>query len=165
MDKPHQMELFSKAFIRAFAAPLGFNHSELDYDNDSIDIKLIGKDFSGKFRSPEIHIQLKSTTDDFNKNGIIKFQINKKNYEDLRGTNLAFPRYLFIYLLPMNCCDWLIEKNSYVELYKNGYWYSLRNSPDINKFKSKIINIPKKNLITKSILLEMMVKASDGESL
>lgn len=165
MDKNHKMEQFSKAFIKAYAAPLGFNNSELEFDNDSIDIKLVGKDYSGKYRSPEIHIQLKSTCDTQNSSEYIPFQIKRKNYEDLRGSNLAFPRYLFLYSLPEQEDNWLLEKITNIELYNNGYWFSLRNAPSLGKKKSKVLHIPTANLITKNVLLRMMELASDGKSL
>jgi len=165
MDNNHRMEHFSKAFVRAYAAPLGFNPSELEYDNDSIDIKLSGKDFIGKYRSPELHIQLKSTADVFNKNGILPFQLSKKNYDDLRGENIAFPRYLFVFILPQKTEDWIIENDTNIQLFKRGYWLSLRTAPDIKNQKSKVVHIPIKNLLSKEKLYEMMAKSSDGLSL
>jgi hypothetical protein len=164
MDKNHRMEFFSKAFIRAFAAPLGFNPEELEFDNDSIDIKLAAKDYNGLYRSPELHIQLKSTCDQI-QNGKLKFKIKKKNYIDLQGTNLAFPRYLFIFSLPYTEKTWLVEKPTNIELYNNGYWYSLRNAPSIGNQKSKVIYIPSTNLITKDTLKKMMDLSSNGKSL
>ena len=165
MDKNHRMEHFSKAFIRAFAAPLGFNHSIPELDNDSIDIKLLGKNYNGRFRSPEIHVQLKSTCDSFHNGGYLPFKLKKKNYEDLRGTNVAFPRYLFVYSLPAITHDWLVEKVSNVELFNNGYWYSLRQAPPLKGQKSKVIHVPQSNLITKTVLEHMMQLASNGDSL
>jgi hypothetical protein len=165
MDYTHQMEHFSEVFIKAFAAPLGFNHSKNEYDNDSVDLKLIGKDYTGKYRSPEIHIQLKSTADPFNKDGTIHFQMKKKNYEDLRGENIAYPRYLFLYSFPKSCSNWLIERPTNIELFNNGYWYSLRLAPSIGKGQSKVVRVPKTNLISKAVLLKMMDLASNGESL
>ncbi len=165
MDKNHKMEHFSKAFIKAYAAPLGFNHSELEFDNDSIDLKLIGRDYTGDYRSPEIHIQLKSTCDPFHKDGYLPFQIKRKNYEDLRGSNIAFPRYLFVYSFPNNEIDWLVEKPTNIELFNNGYWISLRTAPSLGKKKSKVLHIPKSNLITKDVLKQMMELASNGQSL
>ena len=159
------MEHFSKAFIRAYAAPFGFNPSELEYDNDSIDIKLSGKNFTGKYRSPEIHIQLKSTSDEFNKKGILPFQLSKKNYDDLRGENLAFPRYLFVFILPQSINDWIIENDTNIQLFKRGYWLSLRTAPDIGNQQSKIVHIPIGNLLTREKLNEMMINSSNGLSL
>lgn len=165
MDKNHRMEHFSKAFLKAFAAPLGFNHAELEFDNDSIDIKLSSTGYSGSFRSPELHVQLKSTCVPFHPDGYLPFSIKRKNYEDLRGSNVAFPRYLFVYSFPHQPSLWLLEKTTNVELFNNGYWISLRDAPPIGTRKSKVVHIPKSNLITKDVLIQMMNKASDGQSI
>ncbi len=42
MDKNQKKELFSKAYVKALAAQLGFRTSEPDVDDDSVDI-IVGR--------------------------------------------------------------------------------------------------------------------------
>ena len=158
-------EQFSKAFIRAFSSTLGFNPSELEVDDDSIDLKLSSKNYTGLFSSPELHIQLKCTEQIISKDNYLHFQLSKKNYNDLRNTNIAFPRYLFVFLVPNNISDWIVESNDKLELKYKGLWYSLRGLPDLKKQSSKIIKIPSSNIITRDILSKMMEFSSQSKSL
>lgn len=160
--KKLRQEQFSEAFLRSFAAPLGLNPSKLEVDNDSIDIKLTGKDYPGRFSCPEIHIQLKSTTPKFTDEIFFHYQLKKKNYNDLKNEAVVFPRYLFLFLIPDDTNLWLVEKENSLELHYIGLWYSLKGLPEIAS-KSKIIKIPRRNIISRTVLSEMMNSASNLE--
>lgn len=63
MFKTSKQEQFSIAYIRALAAPLGFNPGKFEVDNDSVDISFAAQyGINSKIRTPEINIQLKLYT-------------------------------------------------------------------------------------------------------
>ncbi|WP_232448831.1 DUF4365 domain-containing protein, partial [Burkholderia ubonensis] len=64
MDITKQKEQFNKAYVRAIAAQAGFNPSELDVDDDSVDLELSGRGFTGVLRNPKVQFQLKCTSQD-----------------------------------------------------------------------------------------------------
>lgn len=155
-------EQFSEAFVRAFAAPLGLNPSKPEVDNDSIDLRLSGKDYNGLISSPEIGIQLKCTEQEINEDGFLHFKLKKKNYLDLCNTRVLFPRYLFVFLIPKEVDTWVLEKENSIELQYKGLWFSLKGLPVIET-KSKVIKIPSSNVINKEILQKMMFASSSQE--
>jgi len=79
-------ELFSVAYVEAISAQSGANWSNLKIDNQSVDITIQGDGFTGGLENPAIDLQLKcSSTLVPNENGVIKFRLKKKNYDDLRS--------------------------------------------------------------------------------
>jgi hypothetical protein len=62
MDIAQRKEQFSKAYIKAIAAQIGLNPSKPAVDDDSIDICLEGKGFTGKLRNPRIKVDPKIRT-------------------------------------------------------------------------------------------------------
>ena len=80
MDVSKRKELFSVAYLTALAAQVGFNHQVPTVDDDSIDISLLGKGYTGLVRSPQIDIQLKCTSKYEIEDDGLKFDLKLKNY-------------------------------------------------------------------------------------
>ena len=59
MDAGKKKEQFNIAYLHAMAAQAGLNPSQLMVDDDSIDIQLSGKGFTGMLRNPMVQLQLK----------------------------------------------------------------------------------------------------------
>lgn len=165
MDINQKKAQFSLAFIEAFAASLGFSHSVPSVDDDSIDILFTANGYTGKFRDPELRIQMKCTEHVLNQDGTLHFQLKKKNFNDLCGKNLIVPRYLIVLMVPPDYKEWLIEKPTNIELYHYALWYSLKNELPFKRKRSQLIRVPGDNLLTKEVFNMMMIKASDGESI
>lgn len=107
MDISARKEQFSFAYIQAIAAQIGLNYSKDAVDDDSVDIRLSGKGFTGgKVRNPKIEIQLKCTSQDVVKGDVIKYPLKLKNYNDLRGEDVAAPRYLMVLVVPEAIDNW-----------------------------------------------------------
>ncbi|MEZ2225342.1 MAG: hypothetical protein ACBR50_03540 [Microcoleus sp.] len=52
MELNQQKELFSKAYVRAVAAVAGFSVNQLEVDDDSIDLHIVGRGGGGTIFSP-----------------------------------------------------------------------------------------------------------------
>ncbi|WP_432461110.1 DUF4365 domain-containing protein [Agarivorans sp. QJM3NY_25] len=85
--------LFSRAYVKAVAAQLGFRSSIPDVDDDSVDLILQGRGLSSGIRNPQIEVQLKCTSKNTGNNEHLKFVLPIKNYNDLRGDGVLCPRY------------------------------------------------------------------------
>jgi hypothetical protein len=161
--KTSKQEEFSIAYIRAIAAPLGFNPGKYDIDNDSIDITFSAKYSNDSLiRSPELHLQLKCTEKEFSKDNFLHYQLSLKNYTELRGANISQPRYLVIVCIPKNENDWVNVRESDLILRYSAYWFSLRYAPDTNNSSSVTIKIPKNQKLNKESFKMLMDNASKG---
>jgi hypothetical protein len=163
MYKTLKQEQFSIAYVRALAAPLGFNPSSPTVDDDSVDISFTAQyDINAKIRSPEINIQLKCTQLTFSKENLLHYPLLVKNYNDLRGTNLANPRYLVVLCIPPDEKDWLSVNESEMILRYSAYWFSLRYKPATTNTETVTVEIPKSQLLNRTSFKMLMDKASEG---
>lgn len=164
MDINAQMEQFSIAYLKAIIAAAGFKHQEESVDDDSIDITIIGKGFTGgNFRNPKIDVQVKSTYRDCLTEEFLKYPLKKKNHDDLRGEDISSPRYLFVVKLPSdNPIDWLTTDDDNISLHNYCYWSSLRFHEATTNDHNVTIPIPVSQKLTPDSLRELMIKASQG---
>lgn len=165
MDKFKQMEQFNIAYVHALASHAGFKISRCDVDDDSVDLTIEGTGFNqSKIRNPKIDFQLKSTSSFSIKDGTISYSLKKKNYMDLIGDNVLSPRYLILLNLSEDSSRWLNNLPSGISLHNHCYWCSLRDSPPTENNYSVTIKMPDTQILTSSLLKDMMMAASNRES-
>jgi hypothetical protein len=166
MHKTDKMEEFSRAYICALAARLGYNWSRPSVDMESIDIT-----FNAAFpntsirRSPQINFQLKCTGLSFHKDGYLHFPLKVKNYNDLLGANRANPFYLVVVCVPEDEKEWVEEKPEEMILKYSAYWISLKDEKETRNTTSVTIKIPKHQKFDINIFEMLMVNASQGIAL
>ena len=156
-------EQFSVAYLTAMAAQAGLNHNAPVIDEDSVDISLMGKGYLGLIRNPQIDIQLKCTSQDVIEGDKLTYDLKVKNYNDLRGENIANTRYLMILVVPDNLDNWLMHGNDDMTLLHSLYWTSLRFRPETKNTSQVRIEIPTSQKVTTSALLSLMDMASKQE--
>jgi hypothetical protein len=166
MYKTSKKEEFSIAYIRALAAPLGFNPGKYEIDDDSVDITFLAKyDNSSLIRRPQLDLQLKCTQKEFSDDNFLHYALSAKNYEDLRGSNVANPRYLVVLCVPQNNNDWVSVEEKELILRYSAYWFSLRNEKATKNATSVTIKIPKSQKLDKASFKMLMDNASKGVGL
>lgn len=164
MDPQKQKEQFNYAYMCALAAHAGLNRVDAAVDDDSIDVSFKSKGYHGQpIRSPQIEFQLKCTAQDLVDGEVIKFPLSRKNYDDLRGSDFAFPRYLAVLLVPAEVDAWVEHSDHHIALFKNCYWVSLRDAEPTDNGAQITVAIPLTQRLTSEILREMMNRASHGE--
>lgn len=162
MDIAKKKEQFNVAYISAMAAQAGLNPSQLQVDDDSIDIQLCGKGFLGRIRNPMIQLQLKCTSQDVISGDVIKFPLSRKNYDDLRGQNVIVPRYLVVLLVPEKDDSWIQHHDASMSLHNTCYWFSLKDLPATTNKKSVTIEIPLSQRLTTASLSHFLTLASEA---
>lgn len=166
MDKQKQKEQFQCAYLAALAAQAGFNPGKLEVDDDSIDVLFQSKGYKGaKVRSPQIQFQLKCTSQDLVKGGVIKFPLSVKNYSDLQGSDFVCPRYLAVLIVPDAVDTWVRHHDEHVSLHNNCFWVSLRDAPETSNNASVTVDVPLSQRLTTDVLVKMMEAASRGVSI
>ncbi|MDZ4290992.1 MAG: DUF4365 domain-containing protein [Hydrogenophaga sp.] len=157
----HQKESFNAAYVSSVAAHAGLKTTSTSIDDDSVDLMLIGSDFSGLIRNPQLHLQLKCTESPNIVGNILKFPLKIKNYDDLRATNVLSPQYLVVMVVPKPCDDWVVHHVDSMTLHKCCYWASLRGAPATSNTKSVTINVPLSQRLTTFEMKKLATLASN----
>jgi uncharacterized protein DUF4365 len=156
-----QKEAFSRAYFHAVVAAAGFGHQPGTMpDDDSVDVTIVASRSVGGGR---IDVQLKSTADERG-DGDLKFELERKNYRDLQGTeNLGSPRILVVVYVPVRPDLWAVHSDDLLELRHCAYWVSLRDVPKLpDSQASKTITIPRRQHFCAEQLTGMMTRVCTG---
>lgn len=167
MDVQRQKEQFQYAYLYALAAQAGLNSGVFHVDDDSVDVTIQTKGYmDAPVRSPAIQVQLKCTSQkDLIKKGVIKYPLPRKNYDDLRGENVAMPRYLAVLVVPETTDLWIAHRKKHMSLNNCCYWVSLRDAPETKNSTSVTVDVPLNQKLTSNVLRKMMDAASRLEGL
>ncbi|HHQ4491998.1 TPA: DUF4365 domain-containing protein [Aeromonas hydrophila] len=163
MDRNQKKELFSRAFVKAIAAQVGFRTMTPDVDDDSIDILIKGRGYIAPIRNPQLEVQLKCTATDDDNPDFLKFNLSIKNYNDLRGDDILSPRYLFVVVVPKEPKDWLSHEPRFTIFQHCCYWMSIKDYPETTNTTSVTIDIPKAQVLNAESMQSLMEMASMWE--
>lgn len=157
MHISQRMEQFSRAYVKAVAATAGFAVWSPNVDDDSVDIGILSREHG----RPRIELQVKCTTNANITGPNLAFSIKRKNYDDLRLTNVLVPRILVVVIVPEDISSWLEWTDEYLLMRCKGYWASLRGQPERNQ-ESVTIYIPLSQVFTVESLSLIMKRVADG---
>lgn len=163
MDIQKKEEYISIAYLRAIAADAGINFSIDPEDGDSVDVHLKKHIDDLNFDST-IGIQLKATSssnyyrEDENN---VYYHLKVKNYNDLRRCS-SETKYLALLILPQNEEEWISQNIEELIIRRNMYWISLFGYEEVDNKNTIVITIPKKNIINKDSLLQLINKEVEG---
>lgn len=126
-----RQEAFSRAYIAAIAARVGFKVVMNGIDEDSIDFSiqqnagLVGKPYYSTLRvQAKCRSVLKA-----NQDGKIPVRISQKNYDDLRAETGDINILAVLRVPSQDEVSWINEKPDSMELFNVAYWLSLRGMP------------------------------------
>lgn len=163
MDLNKRQEQFADAFLLAVAAVAGFQAMKPPVDNDSVDWTIASR----LPRRPKIDVQMKSrgaedadVEDDF-----IRYDLKRKNYDDLILTDLFTPRLLVLVLVPKDITAWLTLAPDQLILRRCAYWISLAGNPPTTNETAVRVSVPRANLFNVASLEGLMQRANDQEIL
>lgn len=168
MNETARKQQYGRAYVLALAAHAGMNHAtpDNDYGVDG-QFRNVYYDAARKRYMDDtciIDYQLKSTVDYKIENGILKYDLEVKNYKDLILDRLM-PMILVLYIMPREEQEWLSVDCDATVLKHCAYWCSLRGKPDThNEYKIQI-SIPEDQILTPETLKKLMEKAKRGELL
>lgn len=161
MDIEHRKEEFSRAYVRAVAAACGFAVAEPSVDDDSVDITLRARGPRGTVRSPMVDAQLKCTAQDVFRETTLALRVKRKNYDDLRATDVMVPRILIVVVVPEALDAWLEATEDALVLRRCGYWVSMRGAVAIED-DSRTVSIPRSQVFDRAALGDMMDRIGAG---
>jgi hypothetical protein len=157
MDLNQQKEQFSIAYVRAVAAVAGLKVFRCELDDESVDIGLGQSGGAGTIRSPRLDIQLKCTERDVLRDDGVHFPLKRKNYDDLRHTEVMVPRILVAVLVPPDVGLWLTEiPEERICMHRSAWWMSLAGAEERPEVDTPTVVLPRQNLFSVDSLREIM---------
>lgn len=152
-------ERLAHAVLEIVAARAGCNVMQPPSDYSSVDAVL--KQISGK-PGYQIDVQLKGSSSLNVDKDSIKFKLKKKNYDDLRETNVITPRMLVVAHLAESSKDW-VECNARSIIFSNSiFWLDLCGSPSAAGKTSITVKIPRVNVLSAEKLADLMKTGFDN---
>ena len=88
--------------------------------------------------------------------------IKRKNYDDLRATDVLVPRILVVVLVPDQPADWLAHSETQLAMRRCGYWCSLRGLPAGANTTGQTVQVPRSQTFTVQSLQAMMARVGQG---
>jgi hypothetical protein len=161
MAQSAQQECFGDAFLLAVAGAAGCAVSLRRPDDDSVDWTLSCR----LSRRPKLDIQMKTTITDDGIGDVIRYPLNRKNYDDLSLVDVLSPRILVLVTLPRDIQEWLTLSPEQLVLRRCGYWVSLFGGALVDNEYSVTIPVPRVNLFTVDALCTMMATINEKGAL
>lgn len=155
---------FSHAYVRAIAHAAGFFVHEANraLDADGVDLTLLAKGAGGVVRSPRLDVQLKSTAQPVDEDPF-PFDLEIKNYDELRSEDLQVPRILVVVVVPPDRAAWVHATEEELTLRRCGYWKSLRGA-DATENKTRVrVKIPRSACFHVAALQAIMDRVRVGD--
>ena len=145
LPRNYRQEALSRTYVRAIAAQAGVVCSEPEHDF-GIDLCLRAirtrdhryADVSGQF-----DLQVKSTTRASVTDTEVRYDLEVKNYDDLREAGDNCPRFLVVLVLPEDESQWLNQTVEELSLRNCAYWISLEGYPTTTATTTIRIAIPR----------------------
>jgi hypothetical protein len=137
-----RMQQFSLSYALAVASAAGCSLDWVSVDIDSTDATLRWKTAGTAVRSPQLDVQLKATYKNCIGDKTVAFSLKRKNYDELRYTDLAVPRILVVVVVPSTFEEWAAHTEDQLALRRCGYWLSLHGLPDVTT-DTKTVHLPR----------------------
>lgn len=160
MDENMQKEQFSNAYLRAVAAVAGFSVAKPEVDDDSVDWSLQARSRDGYRRSPRLELQLKCTAEPNIANGVLRYPLKVKNYDDLR-IDTVVPRILVVVTIPGDIKGWLDQSPEKLTLRHCAYWANLLGKPKTDNKYDVTVEVPLAQVLSVEGLRAMMKRIGE----
>lgn len=165
MDLSQRKEQFSHVYVHAVATVAGFQIYKYAVDDQSVDLGIAGRAVGDLSSAPRIDLQLKCTSTGVGREKHIVYPLKRKNYDDLRPTDLVVPRILVVVLVPKVESDWIQQSEEELIVRHCAYWTSLHGLEDIDNRRSISIRLPRRNIFSVDGLRDLMKRAGKKERL
>ncbi len=159
-----QQEAFSRAYVYAVVARAGLIFTLPGYDV-GIDVCLHTVALRGRRYGPggvQLDLQVKSTTRPIIRAGQLLYDLEVKNYDDLRLLSPMCPRLLVVVVLPADESQWLSQSPEELTLRHCAYWVWLGEAEPASATTTVRVALPLVNVFSVSALQEMVSRLERG---
>ncbi|HYV34844.1 MAG TPA: DUF4365 domain-containing protein, partial [Gemmataceae bacterium] len=155
-----RQEALSLAYVLAIAARSGLawhmRVKDFGFDLTLLDIHHRGGRISES--GIRLDIQLKCTTAAVLTDANVLFDLDVKNYNDLRTLSVATPRILVVMVVPKYEETWTQQGEDALLIRHAAYWLSLKGRGSTPNLKTVRVSIPRTNLFSVENLQALMSK-------
>ena len=165
LPRNQRQEALSLAYVQAVAAKAGVICISAGWDV-GIDVSLRTVEIPGQRRGPgkvQLDLQLKSTTRGNIRNDHLMYDLDVKNYDDLRVSAAMCPRLLVVLVLPEEEADWLGQSAEELILRHCAYWTWLGNAVPTTAVATVRVAIPVSNVFSVAALQALIARLEQGE--
>ena len=164
MDLNQQKAQFSLAYVHALSAAAGAKVSHWFVDDESVDITVGMAGGDGTVRSPRLDLQLKCTEQDFLRSDGIHFPLKRKNYDDLRDSEIMVPKVLVVLMVPDNLAAWITTTpEERLCLHHFAWWMNLAGADERPDVDTPTVVLPRGQLFHVEALRDMLTKVGRKE--
>jgi hypothetical protein len=151
---------YGEAYVRAIAASIGLRVSKEEPEPEGVDL-LVSKVSADQYRSrSRAEFQVKTTTTATYQEGVIRYQMRRRDYLALTGTvgvELDIRRYLILVVVPPDMALWAVAGEDCLSLNRQAFWTDLMGPPVIGDDQQSLtVSVPCTNLLTPTTLLALV---------
>jgi hypothetical protein len=95
----------------------------------------------------------------------VLYDLDVKNYDDLRDPSVGCPRILVLLVLPEEETQWTEQTEDHLLLRHAAYWLSLKGQGPTTNQKTVRVLLPRSSLFSVQALESLMSKVRRGEPL
>jgi hypothetical protein len=164
LPRNQRQEALSRAYIRAVAAQAGVICGEPEHDF-GIDLCLRAVRRRGQRYtdvSGQLDLQVKSTTRADVGATHVAYDLDVKNYDDLREGGDNCPRLLVVLVLPDDETQWLSQSPEELTLRHCAYWLSLEGQQATTATRTIRIAIPRSNVFSVEAVQALLAGLREG---
>jgi hypothetical protein len=153
---------FGESFVRVLASAAGLVAGTQDVDVTGVDFSIDLPGDGGTVRYPKIEVQVKSWSNPRGTDDAWHYPMDVRNFNDLAGDDFIVRRYLFLVIVPEDARQFAEADEASLRLHHCGYWASLahRHRIDPSSQRSATVQVPKRNVLTASVLRSLLTSAS-----
>jgi hypothetical protein len=159
-----RQEALSRAYVQAVAARAGLICTVPGADF-GIDLCLHTVEVRGRRWGPgpvQLDLQLKSTTRPHPRGGHLHYDLDVKNYNDLRAPAPMCPRLLIVLVLPEQEEEWLSQSAEELVLRRCAYWLWLGGAEATTATATVRVQIPLNQVFSVSAVQEIVARLERG---
>lgn len=166
VPRSQRQEALSRAYVRAIAAYPGLVCAEPEYDF-GIDLCLRRIRVRGQRHadaSGQLDVQIKATTRASITDAAVVFDLEVKNYDDLREPGDNCPRVLVVFVQPEDEARWLSQSEDELVLRHCAWWLFLGGMPPTTSTSTVRISIPRSNIFSTQTIDRLMTGLGQGRT-
>ena len=130
-------------------------------DADGRDLTIFARGVQSVVRSPRLDLQLKATADVVAEDPFA-FDLEVKNYDELRSDRWQIPRILVVVVLPKDLANWVSASENELVLRHCAYWATLRGDPPTENESTKRVRLARAACFHVRQVQEMMIRVREG---
>jgi hypothetical protein len=167
LTRNHRQEVLARAYVQAIAGRCGLSCSQRDFDYGIgltlHEIRRRGRRYlESGFK---LDIQAKSTAAAQTTPTHVVYDLEAKNYDDLRDPHVDFPRILVLLVLPEDEVQWTYQSEEHLLLRGCAYWRSLRGEPATANERTVRLAVPRTSVFSVEALDALMGRVRRRELL